>query len=145
MIVTIDTDLIQLAKDEAGKITLTAEASKIIAQFQSLLDQMTEAREEIKDTVKAKMYLLDPTCTSVTGDGIKISLSPAGPRFAIDRLNIDKLPKDWYAIETKYTLDIKKVDEYVKTNNAFPLGIVEPVRGYSLRITTKNGTNEQTE
>jgi len=145
MIITIDTNLIRLAKDEAGKITLTPEASKIVAQFQSLLDQMTDAREEIKETIKAKMYELDPVCTSVTGDGVKISLSPAGARFAIDKTNVDKLPKDWYTVETKYTLDSKKVDEYVKANDSLPLGIVEPTRSYSLRITVKNGTNEQTE
>jgi hypothetical protein len=59
-------------------------------------------------------------------------------KYSIDQTNIDKLPKDWYEIKTSYALDSKKVDEYVKANNALPLGVFSPSRSYSLRI-TKNG------
>lgn len=144
-IYTIDTDLIQLAKDEADKVTLTPDAGKTLAEFQTLYDQFEVAREEIKEILKTKMFELDPNCTSVTGKDVKVTLAPTGPRYAIDRLNIDKLPKDWYTVETKTTLDTAKVAEFVKANNSLPLGIVEPVRGLSLRINPKHGSNGQTE
>lgn len=139
MKITIDTDLIQLAKDQASQVALTPDASKTIASFDELKNLMEEAEKDIKE--KIKLALATEGLTAVTGEGVKISLYPYGSRYSIDEANIDKLPKDWYEVKTSYKLDSDKVENYVKEKNELPLGVIEPERSMTLRITVKpNGS-----
>lgn len=135
MKITIDTDLIQLARDEAGNVTLHPEACKAVAQYHELKKIFEGAEEEIKE--KTKIAMSAEGVESVAGEGVKISMYPYGSKYSIDEPNLNYLPKDWYEIKTSYSLISEKVEDYVKKENKLPLGVIEPERKLTLRITVK--------
>lgn len=137
MQITIDTDLIKLVQDKSGKLTIDPEACKLIAQFQEISKQVEEADKDIKD--KIKNALNEANLSVVTGEGVKVSMYPYGTKYVLVPEEIDKVDKSWYEVKTTYKLDSDKVEDFVKKNDVLPMGIIEPERQMTLRITVKNG------
>lgn len=134
-IVTVDMRQIDHLVQRGAEIVMQPEAEEALLTLLELQTKINNAVAEAKRAIEQKALEFNPNFASVQASKLKVGYQYFGARYLVDTSLIDKLPKDMYKEKISYSVVPKAVEQYVKTNNSLPLGILE--RDRAKRITIK--------
>lgn len=133
MIVTIDTDKVKLAVDEAGEFYFKPGAEKhlqLLTQYQAEIDQAVKAAQA---NLMAAIEENNPAVTAIVGKHIKITRSLTGSIYGTD--DIDKVPAEFVKEAVRRFVDGKGIDKYLAEHDGkLPKGVKINVRNYRMAI-----------
>jgi hypothetical protein len=133
--IVIDLDKIDELSTQADKVFISADGEKVILDLLEAKERVEQALEKAKQIIKEKMEELDPNLVSIQGDQIKVQYRYFGNRYSY--LNTEN--KSFLVEKTNFTVDTKKVEEYVKENKNLPEGIVLSERVKQVVFKAKKG------
>lgn len=133
-IITVDMAAVEKLVLEGSEIVATPEAEEALVNLLALQTKINTAVAEAKHRIEERALKLNKNFASVQGERIKVGYQFFGAQYAIDPTNIDKLPKDLYKQETKYSIVTPALKKYLKENEHLPLGVVERERSKSITI-----------
>lgn len=133
MIVTIDTDKIKIAVDEAGSFYFKPAAEKhlkLLMQYQAELD---EAMKTAQANLQAVIDENNPAVTSIVGTKIKVNRSLTGGIYAA--ADIKKVAPEFVKQAIRDFLDSKAVAAYQEEHDGkLPTGVAVANRNYRMAI-----------
>lgn len=133
MIVTIDTDKIKVAVDEAGKFYFKPGAEKhlkLLVQYQT---EIAEAMAQAQANLTAAIDENNPAVTSIVGSKIKVTRSLTGSIYGAP--DIEKVPAEFVKQAVRKFVDGKAVDKYLEEHDGkLPVGVALNNRNYRMAI-----------
>lgn len=135
MIVTIDTDKIKVAVDEAGNFYFKPGAEKhlkLLVQYQA---ELAEAMALAQANLQAVINDNNPAVTSIVGNKIKITRSLTGSVYAPkDGVEIANIAEDFVSKSVTLRLNSKAIEAYAEANGELPADVVPANRKYRMAI-----------
>lgn len=133
MIVTIDTDKVKVAVDEAGQFYFKPGAEKhlkLLLQYQA---EMNEAVAQAQANLQQVIDENNPAVTSIVGNKIKVTRSLTGGIFAAP--DIKKVAPEFVKQAIRDFLDSKAVAKYQEEHDGkLPTGVAVANRNYRMAI-----------
>lgn len=133
MIVTIDTDKIKVAVNEAGEFYFKPGAEKhlkLLVQYQA---ELAQAMEQAQANLQAAIDANNPAVTSIVGNHIKVTRSLTGSIYGAP--DIEKVPAEFVKQAVRKFVDGKAVDKYLEEHDGkLPTGVAVNVRKYRMAI-----------
>lgn len=133
MIVTIDTDKIKVAVDEAGQFYFKPGAEKhfkLLMQYQA---ELAEAMAAAQSNLQAVIDENNPAVTAIVGSKIKVTRSLTGGIYAAP--DIKKVAPEFVKQAIRDFLDSKAVAAYQEEHNGkLPTGVAVANRNYRMAI-----------
>lgn len=131
MIVTIDTDKVKIAVDEAGTFYFKPGAEKhfkLLMQYQAeLAEAMAAAQANLQKVIDEN----NPAVTSIVGTKLKINRSLTGGIYAA--ADIKKVAPEFVKQAIRDFLDSKAVAAYQEAHDGkLPTGVAVAVRNYKM-------------
>lgn len=133
--IIIDLDEIDELSTQADKVFISADGEKVILDLLKAKEGIEQALEKAKEIIRQKINEIDPDLVSIQGDQIKIQHRYFGNTYSFTNTN----NKSFLVERTTYTVDTKKVNEYLKEKNELPEGIVQSERSKQIVFKAKNG------
>lgn len=133
MIVTVDTDKIKLAANEAGEFYFKPGAEKHLKLLLEVEAQVAEAVNLAKANIQAAIDENNPAVTSIVGSKIKVTRSLTGGIYTAP--DIKKVPKEFVKQAIREFVDSKAVEKYQDEHDGkLPLGVAMASRSYRMAI-----------
>lgn len=133
MIVTVDTDKIKLAADQAGEIYFKPGAEKHLKLLLEVEAQIAEAVNLAKANIQAAIDENNPTVTSIVGNKIKVTRSLTGGIYAAP--DIKKVAPEFVKQAVREYVDAKAVEKYQDEHDGkLPVGVALANRNYRMAI-----------
>jgi iron uptake system EfeUOB component EfeO/EfeM len=133
MIVTIDTDKVKVAVDEAGEFYFKPGAEKhlkLLVQYQA---ELAEAMAQAQANLQAAIDANNPAVTSSVGSHIKVTRSLTGSIYGAP--DIEKVPAEFVKQAVRKFVDGKAVDKYLEEHDGkLPKGVALNNRNYRMAI-----------
>lgn len=133
MIVTIDTDKVKVAVDEAGQFYFKPGAEKhlkLLMQYQAEIGAAVEAAQA---NLQAVIDQENPSVTSIVGSKIKVTRSLTGSIYGTD--DIKKVPAQFVKQAVREFVDGKGVEKYLEEHDGkLPAGVKLNNRKYRMAI-----------
>ena len=122
MIVTIDTDKVKIAVDEAGEFYFKPAAEKhlkLLIQYQAEIDEaMKSAHANLQAVIEAN----NPAVTAIIGTKIKVTRSKTGSIYGTD--DIEQVPAEFVKEAIRKFVDGKGIDKYLEEHDGkLPKGV----------------------
>lgn len=131
MIVTIDTDKVKLAVDEAGNFYFKPGAEKHLALLLQYEAEIEQAVTLAKANLQAVIDANNPTVTSITGNKLKVTRRLSGGIYAAPDIEA-VAPEFVKAAVCKY-VDRVAIEKYQDDNDGkLPKGVAVAQRNYSM-------------
>lgn len=133
--ITIDLDEIDELSTQADKVFISADGEKVILDLLEAKERIDAALERAKEIIREKIQEIDPNLASIQGDQIKIQ-----HRYFGNRYEFTSTEDTSFLVErTSFTVDTKKVNEYLKENEKLPKGITLAERSKQIVFKAKKG------
>lgn len=133
MIVTIDTDKIKIAVDEAGQFYFKPAAEKHLKLLMQYQAELAEAMTTAQANLQAVIDENNPAVTSIVGTKIKVNRSLTGGIFAAP--DIKKVAPEFVKQAIRDFLDSKAVAKYQEEHDGkLPTGVAVANRNYRMAI-----------
>lgn len=133
MIVTVDTDKIKVAVDEAGEFYYKPGAEKHLELLVDLQEQINQAVAEAQANLTAIIEKENPAVTSIVGNRIKITRSQTGAIYGAP--DIKKVPAEFVKEAVRKFVDSKAIEKYMDDNDGkLPTGVALNNRSYRMAI-----------
>lgn len=133
MIVTIDTDKVKLAVDEAGNFYFKPGAEKhlkLLMQYQAEIDQAVAAAQA---NIQAVIDENNPTVTSIVGNKVKVTRRLSGSLYVAPE--IEKVAPEFVKVAVRKYVDRDAVEKYQDEHDGkLPTGVAVADRKYSMTI-----------
>lgn len=129
----IDTDIITSLCKDSEKIIFDDGAEDRLVELLNIQTKINNFVEIVKQAIVDNAQKLDKDFTSMVGDKVNMSYRYFGAQYAVE---------DWSLVQeelldTKQTLNMDKVKDYLKYHNRLPSGVVEREREKKLVIKVK--------
>lgn len=133
MIVTIDTDKIKLAVDEAGNFYFKPGAEKHLKLLMEYQENLAQAMAAAQANLQAAIDENNPAVTSIVGTKIKVTRSLTGSIYGAP--DIEKVPAEFVKQAVRKFVDGKAVDKYLEEHEGkLPAGVALNNRNYRMAI-----------
>lgn len=133
MIVTIDTDKIKLAVDEAGQFYFKPGAEKHLKLLMEYQENLAQAMAAAQANLQAAIDENNPAVTSIVGTKIKVTRSLTGSIYGAP--DIEKVPAEFVKQAVRKFVDGKAVDKYLEEHEGkLPVGVALNNRNYRMAI-----------
>lgn len=133
MIVTIDTDKVKVAVDEAAQFYFKPGAEKHLKLLMQYQAEITEAVAAAQANLQAVIDEKNPAVTSIVGTQIKVTRSLTGSIFGTD--DIEKVPAEFVKQAVRNFVDSKGIAKYQEENEGkLPTGVKLNDRKYRIAI-----------
>lgn len=116
-----------------------ANALKVLMEFQRKIEDLMS---NIKNKIYEEIIVKDPTFKGLKYEDLKITCRSYGAKYVIDESLVNTLDGSFYTMETKYKVNTKEVDKYLKEKGVLPLGISTPARKKTVSITLGDSEDE---
>lgn len=132
MKIVIDTDDIVISANSAGEFVFDGDAEKHLLNLIETQEKLEKVIAQVKTKLAEEGLKLNPHFAGVRGDSIKVGYSAHGAVYSVED---GVKAKDFVTTKTTYSIDKKKVDDYVKNNGGeIPAGIAMNERKKSITI-----------
>jgi len=133
MIVTIDTDKVKVAADEAGQFYFKPGAEKHLKLLMQYQAEIAAAVELAQANIQAVIDDNNPAVTSIVGGKIKVNRSLTGAIYGAD--DIKKVPAEFVKEAVRKFVDSKGIEAYQLENGGkLPKGVKLNDRKYRMAI-----------
>lgn len=133
MIVTIDTDKIKLAVDEAGNFYFKPGAEKHLKLLMEYQENLAQAMATAQANLQAAIDANNPAVTSIVGTKIKVTRSLTGSIYGAP--DIEKVPAEFVKQAVRKFVDGKAIDKYLEEHDGkLPVGVALNNRNYRMAI-----------
>ncbi len=136
MIVTIDTDKIKVAVDEAGNFYFKPGAEKHLKLLVQYETEIAQAMDAAKANLQAVIDAENPAVTSIVGNKLKITRSMTGSIYATkDGVDIKDVAGDFVSESITRRLNSKAIEKYAEEHDGkLPSDVVTANRKYRMAI-----------
>ena len=135
MIVTIDTDKIKVAVDEAGNFYFKPGAEKHLKLLVQYEAEIAQAMDAAKANLQAVIDAENPAVTSIVGNKLKITRSLTGSVYAPkEGVELANIASDFVSKTVMLRLNSKAIDKYADENGELPADVVPANRKYRMAI-----------
>lgn len=118
--ITIDLKPLSMIVEEGDKFLLDPRAEDALQQWLEFLQRVEEAKERVKETLKAEMTKRN--IVKVEGKNVKVSRRYFGERYEVVDRSL-ALAQGMAREVTKTYAESKAIEEYAKTTGEVPEGI----------------------
>lgn len=132
MIVTIDTDKIKVAVDEAGNFYFKPGAEKHLKLLVQYEAELAQAMDAAKANIQKVIDEENPAVTSIVGNKLKITRSLTGSTY--EAADIETVAPEFKKQAVRTYIDSKAVEKYAEAHNELPSGITPANRKYRMAI-----------
>lgn len=133
MIVTIDTDKIKLAVNEAGEFYFKPGAEKHLKLLMQYQEELAQAMAAAQANLQAAIDENNPAVTSIVGTKIKVMRSLTGSIYGA--LDIKKVAPEFVKQAVREFVDGKAVEKYQEEHDGkLPTGVAVNARKYRMAI-----------
>lgn len=133
--ITINLDEIDELSTQADKVFISADGEKVILDLLEAKERIDAALDRAKEIIREKIEAIDPNLASIQGDQIKIQ-----HRYFGNRYEFTSTEDTSFLVErASFSVDTKKVNEYLKENQKLPKGIVLAERSKQIVFKAKKG------
>lgn len=133
MIVTIDTDKIKVAVNEAGDFYFKSGAEKHLKLLMQYQEELAQAMAAAQANLQAVIDAENPAVTSIVGSKVKITRSLTGGMYAA-KDDMATIAPEFKKQAVRVYIDSKAVEKYAEAHNELPSGIVAANRKYRMAI-----------
>lgn len=123
-VICVDLDHVKQLAEEGSDIVFSAAAEQALYDLLKLEQQIKGAIATAKRSIEEKALAYNPNFTSVQGERVKVGYQFFGPKYAIDDMNLRKLPKELYKEKLTYSPVSPAIDKYAKENGKLPVGVI---------------------
>ena len=133
MIVTIDTDKIKVAVDDAGKFYFKPGAEKHLKLLMEYQENLAQAMAAAQANLQAVIDENNPAVTSIVGTKLKVTRSLTGSIYGAP--DIAKVPAEFVKEAVRKFVDGKAVEKYLEEHDGkLPVGVALNNRNYRMAI-----------
>lgn len=133
MIVTIDTDKIKVAVNEAGEFYFKPGAEKHLALLMQYQAEVEQAVKQAQANIQAVIDENNPTVTSIVGSKVKVTRRLTGSLYAA--ADIEKVAPEFVKAAVRKYVDSKAIETYQEQHDGkLPTGVAVADRKYSMTI-----------
>jgi len=127
---------LEIIKKGADGFALNPEAEPFLVKLKEYEQALEEISKAVKDRIFETGTAISPDFRGVQGDRIKLQARKYGARYKYE-INKREALEPFLKRKETYTVDGKKVDEYIKEVGELPDGVYEQSRVTQVSISLK--------